>query len=123
MVTQSTEFSITSRSRARTEAPTRAWHDVHTRGLIKEIYFTNQWDASEEETFESKGEAVRRIGARALIDDSLHHAESCAKIGVPAYLVPRPWNIGKPVPSGVHKPMVWSEIARAILSEQVDGKL
>ena len=72
------------RRQADIEAKTRAFVETHFPGLFTGLHFGNHFGRSGVKT--SKPDMCARIGAVALIDDSLDYAHQCAQAGIPAFL-------------------------------------
>ncbi len=60
----------------------------------------------------TKAEICQKIGAFALLDDSISHLVECAEVGVDGYLFgDYPWNQVEELPNGIVRCLDWQEVA------------
>jgi len=88
---------------------THAYLDRFFREIFRSVHFTNGFGAGEGARTRSKSEICREIGAVALVDDALSHAEEVARSGIPVLLPDRPWNRSC-TPPGVIRVNSWDDI-------------
>ena len=75
----------------------------HFPTLFKEIHHTDQYSLhlTGADIKVTKGTIARDKKYDFFVEDALHHAIEIASHGVQVFLLPTPWNRGKPVPPGV----------------------
>lgn len=90
----------------RFEKKTRGWLAKHLDIEFNEIVHIGRSDIVERPI--SKAEVCRRLGAVALIDDSLEHTAECAAIEIDGLLFGNyPWNQADVLPEGVTRCRNW----------------
>lgn len=71
------------------------WLSEHMPGIFTHLHFTNGFGTKYPERKRLKSDVCKEIGAIALIDDALMHAdEVAAQCSIPVLIPPRPWNKG-----------------------------
>lgn len=65
-------------------------------------------------TLSTKGAVCRKIGARYLVDDMMHHAVRAQEHRVPVFLLDTPWNQGE-VPDNTRRVRDWDHILEILL--------
>lgn len=103
---------VTSRP-ATTDPKTREFLDTHYQGLISVVRYA--YHPHFEEQSKTKAEICLEEGIDLIIEDSLEHANNCARAGIPALLLPRSWNEGRSIEKGVTRVRSWSHIGRLLL--------
>ncbi|HLC54657.1 MAG TPA: hypothetical protein VJK07_03475 [Candidatus Nanoarchaeia archaeon] len=95
------QYAITSRP-ARMAPATLFQVGKHLPQCIMGVHHTGQYTLhSHGNEAATKGTVCHDLGIELFVEDALHHAEEIASHGVRVLLLPRPWNIGKPVAKGV----------------------
>lgn len=85
------ELHVVTSRQADIERPTRAFVELHFPDTFTAMHFGNHFGKSGAKV--SKPDMCRKIGAVALIDDSLEYARQCAAAGLPVFLFgDYPWN-------------------------------
>ena len=85
------ELHVVTSRQSDIEPQTRAFLARHFEGLFTAAHFGNHFGREGAKT--SKPEMCKRIGAVALVDDSLTYARQCAAAGIPTLLFGAyPWN-------------------------------
>ena len=88
---RSFELHVVTSRQADIEHQTRAWVERHFPNTFTAMHFGNHFGKSGAKV--SKPDMCRKIGAVALIDDSLDYATQCAADGLPVFLFGEyPWN-------------------------------
>jgi uncharacterized HAD superfamily protein len=108
-----TLIMVTSRCES-IEEITHQWMERHTPHLFYDTHFTNGFATHFPERKRSKLEVCEAIGAVALIDDAVSHAnEVSAGLGISVFLPDRPWN----------QEGVWDSVTRVYSWEQITEQL
>lgn len=89
MLKQNFDLHIVTSRATDFEAQTRSWVQEHFPDTFKELHFGNHfakpdWRGKVKRV--SKPDMCRKIGAVALIEDSLDYAKQCAAVGIPVFL-------------------------------------
>lgn len=96
-------------------APTMKWLDLHYPKLFESVLLGNYGVKGLSQT---KSEMCQQLGAKVLIDDSMHYAKECVDVGVQALLFgDYPWNQADELPEGVTRVKDWAEVERILLHE------
>lgn len=82
-------IALTSRNYDMFYEPTTAAIQEHFGDLISEVYFTTE---PSNDTHREKGEIVKELGGKVLVDDAVKYCESAVTHGLPAVLLPQPYN-------------------------------
>lgn len=110
-------YQITSRS-SDISFITRIQVERAFPGCVTDVLHTNQYslEALRSPANTTKGSLCRSQGIDLFVEDALHHAAEIASHGVPVLLLPRPWNYGKSVPTGVTRVANWDMIVEYVES-------
>lgn len=93
------------------EPVTRRWLNRHLPGFFEGVLHIGYAKVMERPV--KKVEMCRRLGAIALIDDSLEHVTECAKQGIRGVLFgDYPWNQAEALPEGVTRCADWQAVLR-----------
>lgn len=82
-------IALTSRNYDLFYEPTKAAISEHFGDLISEVYFTTE---PSNDIHREKGEIVKELGGKVLLDDAVKYCESAVNHGLPAVLIPQPYN-------------------------------
>lgn len=95
------------------EKDTKDWIEQYFGGVFKDIYFAGIWDEYNDHSIQKgKGDILREIGARYLIDDQIKHCKTAAEHDIQALLFGNySWNKAEDLPAGVHRVKDWRDIA------------
>jgi uncharacterized HAD superfamily protein len=92
------------------ESTTKAWLDKNFHNVFKSITMIGYERAVGVDPI-TKAQVCKKIGAVALIDDSLEYATQAAEIGIEAVLFgDYPWNQTEELPGGVKRVKTWAEL-------------
>jgi hypothetical protein len=83
-------IALTSRNYDMFYEPTKAAIAEHFGDLISEVYFTTE---PSNDKHREKGEIVKELGGKILLDDAVKYCESAVNHGLPAVLIPQPYNM------------------------------
>ncbi len=86
---RATIVALTSRNYDEFNEPTRQAISEHFGSLISQVYFTTE---PANDQHREKGEIVKELGGDILADDAVKYCESAVRHGVPAVLIPQPYN-------------------------------
>lgn len=86
---RATIIALTSRNYDDFEVPTRRAIEEHFGDLISKVLFTTEPSNAQHR---EKGEIVVELGGKLLLDDAVKYCESAVAHGVPAILIPQPYN-------------------------------
>jgi 5'(3')-deoxyribonucleotidase len=95
---------------------TFGWNRVRAPRLFAAAHFTNGFATRFPERRRSKLEVCNTIGAVALVDDAVSHANEVAEGGISVFLPTRPWNKEAELHEGVIRVTDWDEITKQLLS-------
>ncbi|MFH1064515.1 MAG: hypothetical protein V1729_05520 [Candidatus Woesearchaeota archaeon] len=80
---------ITSRHE-RFRRETEEWLDLHYPGMFSAVHMNHNPDTTDNRY--DKSIVAVDTGITLLLEDQIHHAESCARAGIPILLLDTPWN-------------------------------
>ena len=111
------ELHVVTSRQTDIEPQTRAFVDMHYPGVFTELHFGNHFGRGGAKI--SKPEMCKKIGAVALIDDSLDYAKQCAEHDIPVFLFGHyAWNATaeklSPLITRVH---TWRMVAQLVTPE------
>jgi len=113
---QSYDLSVVTARHPQFEANTERWLNRYMGGFFSEVVHVGY--AAVMERPQRKVDVCQRLGAVALIDDSVEHVSECAEAGLEGVLFgDYEWNQVKELPGGVTRCKDW----RAVL-EYFDGR-
>jgi len=123
------ELHVVTSRQTDIEAQTREWVATHFPAVFTALHFGNHFgkpDARGKVPSVSKPEMCARIGAVALLDDSLDYARQCASAGIPVFLFgDYPWNQLKagepPLDAMVTRVPNWRMACQLITPAVVEG--
>lgn len=101
---------VTSRGQEYLE-PTTRWLATELPDFFRDFHFTNQWTQLSDVVRTTKPALCVSQGIELIIEDSASHANYCAKTGVRAILLERPWNVSVPTHPHVQRVSHWDDIA------------
>jgi len=115
------ELHVVTSRQADIEPQTREWVAAHFPGVFTELHFGNHFGRGGKKT--SKPEMCARIGAVALIDDSLDYARQCAEAGLCVFLFGEyAWNqTSEPLPPLVVRLHTWHAATRVVTPASVQA--
>ena len=99
------------------ELVVRSWlqdHDI--LHLFASLNFTNSFGNDPDAPRTDKPTVCRNLKAIAHIDDAVNHVIAVGEIGVPVYMLERPWNRGK-IPTAAILAHNWDEITKLLLAK------
>lgn len=111
---QSFELHVVTSRQADIEPQTRRFVDEHFPGTFTELHFGNHFGRSGAKV--SKPEMCAKIGAVALLDDSLDYARQCAAAELPVFLFgDYPWNAtSEPLDKHIMRVANWRIAAQVV---------
>jgi len=101
-------FFITARPPKR-KSSTKEFFSTHF-GNAGKLYFLGD---SSFPQLKNKGEVCKYLGIDLMIDDSLENLKSCLSLGIPSFLIDRPWNNFEEI-EGIKRVKNWEEILNLI---------
>ncbi len=105
---QGHEFFIVTSRQSDLQEYTAAWISRFFPMLRDRIHTSNRYGTGKRFT---KSEICRSIGAECIVEDQLIYARDCAKHGIPALLLDRPWNQADDIPSISRLPS-WESVVK-----------
>lgn len=90
------------------ENSTKRWLARHFPE-VPDVYFTDAFERQKH----NKSEVCLRLGAQEIVEDNRNNAIECAKAGVGAVLMTRPWNLGD-LPARIIRVESWAEVPSAL---------
>lgn len=114
------ELHVVTSRQSDIEAKTRKWIDTHFPNLFTELHFGNHFGKSG--TKVSKPEMCAKIGAVALIDDSIDYARQCADSGLCVFLFGNyAWNqTTEPLSPLITRVHTWRMITQVVTPHFID---
>lgn len=107
-------IALTSRNYDMFYEPTTAAIQEHFGDLISEVYFTTE---PSNDKHREKGEIVKELGGKILVDDAVKYCESAVAHGLPAVLIPQLYNeTGHSYPPE-YTAANWKDAVRIIVQE------
>ncbi|MEI6528620.1 MAG: HAD hydrolase-like protein [bacterium] len=93
--------------------PTKDWVQKNFPNIFSDIFFTNHFsrDGSVPKT---KADICNSLGIQMLVEDSLTYSKECIYPGRKIFLIDRPWNQDKNLPSEIQRVYSWKEIIKKI---------
>ncbi len=93
---------------------TNEWIKKYYSDIFDDIVFTGFFDQLKKGSVRlTKGELVKNIGAKYLIDDQLRHIEAASKLGITCLLFGNyPWNKAGALPENVTRVINWEEVLK-----------
>jgi uncharacterized HAD superfamily protein len=106
--------ALTSRSYDKFYDATLAVIKKHFGDLIDDVYFTTE---PLNDRHREKGEIVKELGGAVLVDDAVKYCESAVAHGVPAVLIPQPYNETGHNYAANYRAKDWADAVRIIEQE------
>jgi uncharacterized HAD superfamily protein len=119
---ESFELHVVTSRQADIEQKTRDFVEKHFPDTFTGMHFGNHFGRSGAKV--SKPDMCAKIGAVALIDDSLKYAQECAAAGIPVLLFgDYMWNrsADEPLHEGVTRGTGWSAVTQILTSDKSKG--
>lgn len=86
------------------------WLNIYFPDSFKIIHHTNQM-AKKGSVYKTKGQVCTENGVTVIIEDALHNAEDCVRVGVKVFLFSQPWNKAKDnLNSNIKRVNGWEDI-------------
>lgn len=114
------ELHVVTSRQADIEDQTREFVEKHFPGVFTELHFGNHFGREGKKT--SKPDMCAKIGAVALIDDSIDYARQCAEAGLPVFLFGQyGWNrSSQPLSPLITRVHTWRMVAQLVTPELID---